>query len=147
MVDATTSPISVATTVGGHPSALISSAVERAAIDAAIKDTADQVKQLLPSTPSPGFQILATMVVRWALGLGGMYFATLANTVTGSEVEQVSGIVAILLAVGWSYVQKRYQSWHEHQTALASAAASAQATTLANAPVAVPVQPPSGAAA
>lgn len=134
-------------TVGGIPSAWIGAEMQKAAIQAAINDTAEQVKKLVPSTPSVAWQTIAAMTVRWGIGMWGVRYATVADTVTGETYQQVVGIVAVALCFGWGLAQKRFQAWREHQTAKASAAASAKATELIQAPVAVPVQPASGVAA
>lgn len=121
-------------TIDGHD-------VPRSVIDKALNDTAAEVKQLVPSTPSPALLSIVTMVVRWGIGMWGMHETTVAQNVTGSEIETMAGIVAIIIAFCWGLLSKKWASWREDQTAKASASASAAATIQSGVATAVPVQP------
>lgn len=138
--------ISETTTVDGLPSAVITQTTETVAIQAAIQDTAARVNTLVASTPGVAWQTIAGMLVRWGIGVWGAHYATVAETVTGETYQKVVGIVAVLLVLLWSWLQKKWQAWRENETAKASSGASAKATQIAGAPVAVPVQPASSVA-
>lgn len=135
--------ISVFSTVpiGGTPSAPIDQAAIHGAIDAALRSTSDAVQQLTQSTPNPTAVAVISGLLRTGLSAYGGALSVYSQTVTGAEWELVSGILCLVCAGCLSVAQKWWAKRKAHEAALASATASAHATTAAGAPVALAVQP------
>jgi hypothetical protein len=128
-------------TVGGQPSADVSSDVIRRAVFQALKDTSDNVNKLTGSTPNPQWSaILGGELRNVSSGLGwgiGVY----SQTVSGQTWQLLAGIIIGIAPLVATWISKRWDAIRNHEGNKASAAASAIATAAAGAPVAVPVQP------
>lgn len=104
----------------------------------------------LPSTPDPATITQVAGIVRTIIaGLGAM--GLLGGSLAALTDAQISAIVTAFLTVGgvlmwigagvWSWWQKRQAQQHAHESAVASAIASSQATAASGTPTAIAVQP------
>ena len=114
----------------------------RAVVDAALKDTAAEVTQLVGSTPNSNLYQYGGAIARTAVAFYAGRGVGWALDVSGDEATLIGGILACLLVLAWSVMQKKWAAWRTNQTAKASAAASAQATILAGAARTVVLEPP-----
>lgn len=97
---------------------------------------------LVPSTPDPSIVAIVSGLVRELLALASAFGFTWALTVSGSQIMMISTALVAIGTAGWTVAQKIIAARREHEIAIESAAASAQATMMAGQPVVVAVQPP-----
>jgi len=76
-------------------------------------------------------------LVRTGIAAFGAYLGTLGLTVSGSALDQLAGSAMILIALGWSGVQK----WWANRAARSGAVAAAVASVEVGRPVTVTVTP------
>lgn len=114
----------------------------REVVDAALMNTADQVKQLLPSDASASLYQHGGTIARALIAFYAGRKVGWALDVTADEATIIGGCLAILGVVAWGIVKNRWAAWRTYQAAKASAAASAAATNITGIPTAVPLEPP-----
>jgi hypothetical protein len=114
----------------------------RSVANAALVNTSDYVKRLLPSDPKASIYTYGGAIARTLIAFYAGRSVGWAMDVTADEAYMIGGILAVAGVLGWSLVQKKWAAWRTNQAAIASAVASAEATTLRGEPTAVPLEPP-----
>lgn len=115
----------------------------REVVDAALQNTANEVKTLVPSDANASAYQYLGAVIRAAILFYAGRGAGWALDISGSERDLIAFIGAGVAVLGWSLLQKRWAAWRTNQAAKASAAASAAATSMNKGiPTPIALEPP-----